>query len=509
METKIKVQKLIISLSHNNNFQKLSKLEVLIQNCAPNNLIVISKEFQENFEDILTKSNLSSLLDEDNPSFAKQQNGAANELEFNENEVNHDNADKDDPFCIPKLISKIICNLSNAESSKSEICKNPKILFTLTTFMTSENENVRRNATLAIGNLASSNDNKNMIGLIPNIIPNLTNLLLDASAEIRKLSARALANLACGDSNKIMIGQNDKTIAYLIDLLMDKSSTVRRYSAMALGNLSHTYDNQMEIMSNVNAINYLMKLLKDRSEETRKYAIRTLAKLSLNKQIIISNNFLVCSQSIKMLMKLITQSVSYPCKRYSLIVISSIASNPNCKTIISSISSVNNVNPVSVFVNLLKNNQIDIRRYSSRCLANLSCAHHQNKLLISSTENAIEYLIDLLDDVSLDVKTYASRALANLSSLNDNKVRIGITNNSINYLINLLISDDKNVRKNSVWILANLIKNADNQNFISPKIDVAVSILHEMFDQSHDSHLRSRIKTLLSLNSSPHTFVFF
>jgi vacuolar protein 8 len=348
----------------------------------------------------------------------------------------------------------------------------------------SQDQEVQRAASAALGNLAVNTENKLLIVRLGGLEP-LIRQMESTNVEVQCNAVGCITNLATHDENKNRIARSGALIP-LTRLARSKDLRVQRNATGALLNMTHSDENRQQLV-NAGAIPVLVSLLSSPDTDVQYYCTTGLSNIAVdatNRRKLAQEGRLV--QSLIALMD--STSLKVQCQaalalrnlasdsKYQLEIVRSGGLAPLLRLlqssflplILSSVACVRNISihplnespiidagflrPLIDLLSYEENEEIQCHAIST--LRNLAASSERNKQAIVDA-GAVERIRDLVLALSISVQSEMTAALAVLALSDELKPRL-LQMSVLSVLIPLTASDNLDVQGNAAAAIGNL-----------------------------------------------------
>ncbi|RCI02320.1 Vacuolar protein 8 [Rhizopus stolonifer] len=344
---------------------------------------------------------------------------------------------------------------------------------------------VQRASSAALGNLAVNTENKLMVVKLGGL-SQLIRQMGSSNVEVQCNAVGCITNLATHDENKSRIA-NSEALRLLINLARSKDQRVQRNATGALLNMTHNQENRQQLV-NAGAIPVLISLLGSDDADVQYYCTTALSNIAVD-----GTNRIKLAQSdsrlIQYLIQLMdTKSLKVQCQaalalrnlasdeKYQLEIVQHGGLPPLLKLIkssflpliLSSVACIRNisihpsnespiidqgfVNPLIELLSYEDNEEIQCHAIST--LRNLAATSERNKLAIMEA-GAVKRIKHLIRQVPVSVQVEMTAAIAVLALSDELKSRL-LYMGVLEVLLPMVLCRNNEVQGNAAAAIGNL-----------------------------------------------------
>lgn len=278
----------------------------------------------------------------------------------------------------------------------------------------SDDVEVQRAATAALGNLAVNSANKKLIVDLGGLTP-LIKHMLSPNVEVQCNAVGCMTNLATHEQNKSTIARSGALIP-LTNLAKSKDMRVQRNAAGALLNMTHSGENRKELV-NAGAIPVLVSSLTSTDPDVQYYCTTTLSNIAVDPE----NRKKLADEEPRLvyhLVQLMGPSNSGRVQCQAALALRNLASDSNYQI------EVVRANGLPFLLDLVKAQPIPLVLAAAACIRNVSINKANERFIVSG--NFLPPLVHLLDtSENEEILCHATSTLRNLAASSEqNRVEI-------------------------------------------------------------------------------------
>ncbi|KAF8140058.1 vacuolar protein 8 [Boletus edulis] len=279
--------------------------------------------------------------------------------------------------------------------------------------LSSQDTEVQRAASAALGNLAVNTDNKLLIVKLGGLEP-LIRQMLSPNVEVQCNAVGCVTNLATHDDNKTKIAKSGALVP-LTRLARSKDMRVQRNATGALLNMTHSDENRQQLV-NAGAIPVLVSLLNSMDTDVQYYCTTALSNIAVDG----ANRKKLAQTEPKLVTSLVAlmDSPSLKVQCQAALALRNLASDEKYQLEIVKADGLNSL------LRLLQSTYLPLILSSAACVRNVSI-HPQNESPIIES-GFLQPLINLLSfKDNEEVQCHAISTLRNLAASSEkNKLAI-------------------------------------------------------------------------------------
>jgi len=313
------------------------------------------------------------------------------------------------------------------------------------------NVETQRSAALAFYNLSCAAVN-HLPMIRADCVPGLANLGKSDDLECKKCSTMTLANLAANVDTRTYATRSGG-LQTAIAMVKDEDVDVRRYACIALCNMANSPTIQEQIVVH-GALPVVLHMAGDASDlESQRQALLTLSNLSANE---INHS----SMMNKGVMKVLTNgflSEDLDVREYSSYCIANICSNPDY------LAMVGDSGGIPPLIQLTKSDNVNTLCLGMAALRRLANAEENWSRLIA--EGILDSLASSGFSTELEIQRETAATICSLSLSEPHRVEMAYK--CIQAMIQLSRSNDHDVSRQSIGSLANLAEDVNTHEYIA------------------------------------------